>query len=292
MLELVFIRHAHSCGNAKEFSNATKLTKLLFLQTLNPHLSDLGLLQIAQARSIKPLKHFLDKVDYVFCSDMVRAMETSLLLFPKTRDIQVIPFIGESSRSKAFIHLNLDIENQAQGPIDSIKRLKALGYDTTRFDYEEYVDLTRGKIPFPSFKKFMSNIVKDHWMNLNSLFCLLKSGKTVRVAIVTHGNMLKEILNLQNLPKHFLDARNAQFQPAHCHNINYEPTLNSIGNIGIVMFQVKNSELGDPQYIYDTNAVYDEECMEYLKEKRFLKHVYGTLKYVKRCSKEIQGIFA
>src|SRR4051812_29592011 len=85
-LEIVFVRHSHSCANLKmgEKSHSI-LHKLSKSRIRNPNLSNLGLQMIEQApaavlqdptlhkKQPKTLQGFLNKVDYVFCSEFLRA---------------------------------------------------------------------------------------------------------------------------------------------------------------------------------------------------------------------------
>jgi len=308
-LEIVFVRHAQSCSNVKEYSTKGKLHKLLVLQQYNPHLSDLGLMQIEQAKTAKnikgeSLKSFVQSADMVCSSDMLRAMETAYNLCPD-QEIHVLPFIGEKSKAKLFIHLNLDVENKPQGPIDSVRRLKALGYDTSHFDYELYFQVTQGRIPFPNLNKFFQKVVLDHWLNPDSSFSLrqTKTNKPFRIVIVSHGHFLRDLVATKTQAMFHFWHSVPTFQLPHCHEEkDYIPSRPAIGNVGmfamgmnrkqIESFLRHKSKFSVPENIFETNAVYDEKakiCLKYNKH-RFILPEYGHKHHVSRCAKVIQSI--
>lgn len=309
-LEILFVRHAQSCSNVKEYSTQGKLHKLLVLQQANPHLSDLGLMQIEQAKTAtdihgNSLKSFLSSVDMVCSSDMLRAMETAYNLFPD-REITVLPLVGEKAKAKLFIHLNLDVENKPQGPIDSVRRLKALKYDTSHFDYELYLKITQGHIPFPNINKFLKEVILHHWMNPESQFYLWKNTeptKKIRIVIVSHGHFLRELVAQQTKAMFQFWHSAPTFQLPHCHEEkDYIPSRPAIGNVGMFLMHMTRKDIQEflkhkkkfhvPENIFETNAVYDEKtktCMKYNKY-RFIRPEFGRKHHVSRCSQVIRDI--
>lgn len=197
-LDIIFVRHAHSCGNAKEFSDRSKLYKLLKLQTKNPNLSNLGLMQIGtalEATNVHNLtlhQFYQEAVDHVYCSDFLRACETALLLFPQ-RQVSVVPYVGEKSHSALFVKLGLDLENAASSPSETLKYLHKMKYPLHQLDYDLYETIVKNNsIPTPSVRRFLKHIVLQHWMNSDSPFYLFKNRDHVRVAIVTHGHFMRD----------------------------------------------------------------------------------------------------
>ena len=319
-IEIVWIRHGHSCGNAKEFSERGLFHKLLKLQSLNPSLSNLGLLQIQQAKtayhdvrpkksrgrtSKKVLNDFLQqKVDFVFCSDMLRAMETAYNLFPK-KDIHVLPYVNESSKAKLFIKLNLDVENRSQGPIDSVRRLKHLGYDPSHYNYEEYVDLTNGRIPFPNMHRFMEEVVMNHWFNRQSEFTLFPKGerrKKICVAIISHGHFLRNLVrDATRTPSTFWNSK-PYFKSVHCQDLDYQSGEPAFGNVAMFTLRLtlpevrkflkSGTRLPAVKKLYETDASYDPKtktCMEY-DQKRSILPQYGRKSHVLRCPAHVRNI--
>jgi broad specificity phosphatase PhoE len=307
MIELVLVRHAQSCSNAKEYDTRGKLHKLLVLQQANPHLSDLGLAQIQQAKKAKnidgqTLKSYINSAHMICSSDMLRAMETAYNLCPN-REIVVLPFVGEKAKAKLFIHMNLDVENKPQGPIDSVKRLKALKYDTTHFDYELYFQVTQGRIPFPNVRKFFQKIVMDHWFNPNSPFHVRDNNTVYRIVIVSHGHFLRELVAYQTQAMFHFWHSPPLFKLPYCKEFQgYKPSRPAIGNVGmfalrflpedIEKFLSKKKRLKAPENIFETNAVYDETtqtCLPY-NSHRFILPEYGYKHHVSRCDKVIRNI--
>lgn len=265
-LEILFTRHSSSCGNAREFSDRGKLYKLAKLQSLNPPLSNLGLMQIetalaAQNQDGLTFKKFIrSTVDKVCCSDMLRACETAKNLFPD-REITVLPFVGEKSKAKLFIHLN----NRQHGPIDTVRRLKELKYDTSHFNYNLYVELTKGKIPFPNKKKFWEEIVLKKWFNPASPFYLFKHRNRVRVLIVSHGHFLRDLVTEDTKATPDFWHSRSLFQPSengcltvqqkHCSEPNYKPRVSDIGNVGTFMLRVTEKNFQHKRLPAPTNIL-------------------------------------
>jgi len=301
-LEILFTRHSASCGNAREFSDRGKFHKMTKLQTLNPALSNIGLMQIETALAAEnkdglSFKKFIrDTVDKVYCSDMLRACETAKNLFPD-REITVLPFVGEKSKAKLFIHLNYDLENKVQGPVDTVKRLKELKYDTSHFNYNLYVAETKGKIPFPSKNKFFEEIVLKKWFNPESPFYLFKYRTRVRILIVSHGHFLRDMISKHSRATKDFWHKPSVFQQKHCAEPNYKPSEPAIGNVGTFMMTLKKEDLQHkllpaPINIFETNATYDAEknnCLGY-DHRRFIKPEFGRKSYVTRCGEHIRSI--
>ena len=309
-LEIIFIRHSHSCGNAREFSTKGKIYKLLRLQTLNPQISDLGVIQIDTAKKAvndrgMKLDQFLnDSVDYVFCSDFMRAMETAYRLFP-SRTIDVLPYIGEKSAANIFVHLNLDLENQSQSPTATLNRIKSTGYDPTHFDYDVYKYLTGGTMrdrgPFPSKHKFLKKIISENWMNPNSPLYLFTHHQHVRIAIISHGHFLRDLVAKDTLAPESFWHSTPIFQYKHCQDPNYKPSRPALGNVGMIAMLITpkdiikhldhKKKLPRPLYVYETNAVHDPhtgKCLKY-NDIRFV--VEGGRKgHVSRCGAHIREI--
>lgn len=306
-MEIYFIRHAHSCGNAKEFSERSKLYKMVRLQTLNPQLSDLGVMQARQALTAtdshgETLKQCLGRIEHVFCSDMMRAMETAALLFPSWKKIGVVPYIGEKSRWKLFVDLGLDRENRAQLPAATGKRLRALGYDVDRFDYGLYQEMTGGRPRYPDRRRFWERVVLAHWMNPESPFCLLGEKRVVRVAVVSHGHFLRNLVSKDTEAVAAFWTSTPLFRLPHCPRPDYATRRPALGNVGILKFRTSRSRVQEwvsdhrpfpvPRYVFETNAVYDPEtgeCLEY-DDVRFVRAPHGRLHHVSRCDRHVREI--
>lgn len=312
-LDIVFVRHAHSCGNAKEFSNRSKLYKLVKLQTKDPTISDLGVMQIQTALTATNIHDFTlqqfyqEAIDHVFCSDFMRACETALNLFPQ-QHVQVVPYIGEKSRSPLLVRLGIDLENATTTPTETIKRLHKMKYDLRHFSYDFYETIVKDKsAPTPNLKKFFEVVVLQHWMNPQSPFYLFHQKAHVRVAIVTHGHLMRDFF-LQHT--HFnateFFAKKPIFANEHCQHQrfqDYVPRRIAVGNVSsflmkaftptqIRRFLTRKLKFDVPMILYETNAVYDpitKTCMSY-NDVRFLQSAEGRKHHVLRCEPHIRAI--
>lgn len=277
-IQFLWIRHAHSCGNAKSVSTRSNLYKALFLQSRNPQISNLGVVQINQARqALSPNKQtlgdFLDhQIDLVCSSDMTRAIETALLLFPQ-KIVHVVPFVGEHAFSELARRINLDVENQPDSP----KKIPRVNYD-----------LYTNKHDRPNFIKFLEKIVVKHWMEKK----IHTLEKPFRIAIVSHGNFMKNMFLHHTQTNKRVFQETPYFVPNHCLRPHYKPTVPAIGNLGMFTTLWTRENVQDhlsgkqrlPKLmpVYETNAVYDPttgQCIEY-DGKRFITsglsrhHVY------------------
>lgn len=323
-VQILWIRHAHSCGNAKSFSKNTKLYQAVFLQTLNPQISDLGIMQVEQAQqALSPAKRSLgeflaEQVDMVCSSNMMRAIETAYRLFPE-QSVTVLPYVGEHVFSELARKMNWDVENQAEDEPRTLERLKAFQYDTTRIDYRLYNKVAaeyQDWVLRPDLRHFLERVVWHHWFNVHSSYQLPPSpvaARPLRVAIVTHGNFLLDMIRHHTSTPDRLWNDQPYFQPLHCARPDYRVERPAIGNIGMVttvwtrdvvqnfIFHSRpNQNKKNPTphklppvgLVYETNAVYDpltQSCLEY-DGKRFVTYEHGYRHHVRRCQPAIRHI--
>ncbi len=281
---------------------------MLKLQTLNPQLSNLGIDGIETALGATTergttLREFLDaEIDYVFCSDFMRAIETAMLLFP-SRHVNVVPYIGETSKAKLFVKMGWDLENKQENEDTTLARLRGMKYPTTRLHYNLYNSVTGGKNPSPNMQRFFERVVVEHWMNPESPYCLFSEQRThVRVVVVTHGNVLRSSLpKFANIPNAFW-YHEPIFRDRFCTE-PYKPTMPAVGNVGMLLstdltfpklhrLLLKKEKLKCPLYLFDTLAAYDPEtgqCMKY-NHRRFVLPEFGRQAHVRRCDSHIRAI--
>ena len=93
-LTLYMTRHGLSCSNILHHKDL-RLNPLNGLYK-DPFLSKKGVEQ--STRSSSYLSEKIGKVDLVLCSPLVRAIETSVLMFPN-QDVYVCPYICENGKS-------------------------------------------------------------------------------------------------------------------------------------------------------------------------------------------------
>lgn len=312
-VQLLWIRHAHSCGNAKVFSQRTKLAQALFLQTLNPSLSDLGVLQVDQARAAlnadhRTLGEFLThQVDLVCSSNMLRALETAYRLFPD-RTITVLPHVGEHAFSEWARRWAWDVENQAQDEPTTLARLAQLGYDPSRVDYTLFRKVAAEHNDAelrPNVVQFVERVVWTHWLNASSAFCLPPSpvgGRPLRVAVVTHGHFLVDLVSAYTTSHATLWDSVPAFQPVFCARPQYRVDRPAVGNLGqlttlwtrarLARFLTRGQRLPPLRLVYETNAVYDpvaQQCLEY-DGRRFVAADQGFRHHVRRCHPAVRDL--
>lgn len=313
-LEIVWIRHGHSCGNAKYFSHHPKLYRDLFLKTKNPALSNLAWAQLEEVQTAvrvgnkrQKLKTFLNSIDVWCCSDLLRAMETCYLLKNSVRsgrkkDICVLPYVNEVPKSRWLIKFKLDQENQTQGPTESIQRLKELRYDTTQFNYNLYVKLTQGKLHYPNLKTFCQKVLLDTWFATNNN---KRRGKKtlVRMAIVSHGNFLQEFIQ-QTRSKDIFYHQQPLYRPLQCrHRISEDEKHESLSNLS--MFRIRLNQRQVQDYVDDSirhplpsvKSIYNPDTVMFqgqcyrLTDKKNVTSTEANSKMVTRCPYNIRKIF-
>lgn len=294
-IQIFWIRHAHSCGNAKDFSNAGPVYKAMFLQTRNPQLSNIGLMQIDQVQQHRELNDFLStQMDLVCSSDMIRSLETALRLFPDRR-IKVVPFVNELTRFELARTLDLDIENKPQRKDTTISRLDSMGYQVRRLDWSWYVPST------PNFVHFIRDIVMDKILHGITAVKRAES-KPFRVAIVTHGKWIKRMMDVYTKTPSSVWNEKPYFTPLHCHDTKYKSTEKGVGNVAIFTclwsrsdlegFLRKKLKLPRVFTVYETSGFYDSKtgkCIEY-DGKRFIDRTKGAKHHVLRCDEWIREI--
>lgn len=250
---------------------------------------------------------YQEAIDHVYCSDFMRACETALTLFPQ-QPVQVVPYIGEKSRSPLFVRMGIDLENATTTPAETIKRLHKMKYDLSQLSYDLYEDIVQGKsAPTPNLLQFFKVVVLQHWMNPHSPYYLFHQKTHVRVAIVTHGHLMRDFFRKHthfNAAEFF--ARKPIFANEHCqhqHFQDYVPRRIAVGNVssflmkGFTPAQInrlldRKLKFEMPMILYETNAVYDpitKTCMAY-DDVRFLQSAEGRKHHVLRCEPHIRAI--
>jgi len=171
-VKLFFIRHGLSCS---QYGRGKK--KNWHLQ--DPFLSDIG---------IEALKNYQNvivengiKPDYVFSSNLLRAMQTAQILFPD-KMVNISPYIGEMSPH--------GLENVPTAPSRQLKYLKG---DKVRYLYLEGIDdldeLFNNRdedIDKPDFEKFLKWLTPKLQLSLEN--------KDLTIAVVGHSNFMQKML--------------------------------------------------------------------------------------------------
>ena len=265
MTDLLFVRHASSCGNVKSISKSN-INRYL-LQTENPGLSDFGVLQVRQVREQTPkIRRFLRGQDIICCSNLLRTMETASFFYPKRKKIYVLPYLEEIPPwGYVAQYLGLDTENRVQDRATTMKRLKKLGHDISKFDWSIHDEITGGRFKIPDVGVFR-RVVEPK---------LLEIFGRKKIVCVTHSHWMQEYLKQLNQYDNALSSRPI-YQPRSCQR---QDVIKKIGNCG--MFLVNKSRK-IVQHIYETSGVDDQGTCFILNERRHPKILKKS--HVQRCS--------
>jgi phosphohistidine phosphatase SixA len=118
------------------------------------------------------LENKLPKIDLVFSSALIRAIETACCIFPKNT-INVSPFICEE---------NCSLENNPSNVKRQKQRLKHI---LTSFQLDKIILNNKLKGNTSDFKKFIKYISNTYDLNNKN------------VAVITHSIFLKNLLNIK-----------------------------------------------------------------------------------------------
>ena len=308
-LDITFERHAYSCGNAKNLSRHGIIYTLAYLQTINPNLSDIGVMQTKQMKRAhgdkksKKLSSYLNKIEVVCCSNLMRTMETAYLTYPNAKKIYVLPYVNEKF-NRFLMALGLDLENAQQNREITLERMKELGYDIRKFDFSLITEITGDKLVGPNIELFLEKVVHDRWLNPESRFYLGKNGvKRVKVSVTTHSEWMVELLHLvRNKDQFYYDE--PIYKPEHCREI-VSPSVyqtRKVGNCSLTEITVRdrdvinflkgNTALPPATRVYETEAIFDEarnKCILLTDKKRIAKG-QGHNSHVKRCPSNIRDM--
>lgn len=247
MISIDWIRHGYSCGNAK-IINAGQKGKIEIIEKMknqvpNPSLTNMGVQQcyevgyatnVTGGTILGRYQHY----DAIFCSDLMRAMETSINIFHDSdRKITVLPYIQEMPAHHLLSKFRIDVENKVQMEKVVIDRLKKFGYDTSRFDYSLYNTICQGKYQSPNYKKFLEKVVIEHLTNPKSKYYFKESRfRTLRIAIVSHQGYIKKIVKQSTQAESYYD-KEALYKGVNCYTDKSTPQylgFKAIGNTGIM----------------------------------------------------------
>jgi len=222
-VQVDWVRHGYSCGNVKQIHRKDMLTSWK-TQTPNPFLTDLGIEQCKRALDAtngthQKLSERLNCTDLVFCSSLLRTMETAINMFPTIKNIYVIPYVHEKPKSTIGVRCHVDKENRPPSLSEIketvCKELNALGYADEVIDklnYSIYEDIIRSNYyQAPSFQKFLQKLMIERWWNKDSHFNFKKllhtsnqtkhntiNSNTIKIAIVSHSNYLQLVADVTN----------------------------------------------------------------------------------------------
>ena len=205
--DLFFIRHGHSCAN---LSRELDFPGLLHDIAPNAPLDLLGMKQSSHLHDLLqsppppeagyyPL-YDLNKVDLVVSSELLRAIETAMLIFQGRKDpIEIVPYISEM-RFFLADKLDLDPENKADSPQITQSKVKILkrafpqwfkesppiSYKL-RGDGEDGEDGEPTNANYADFVSFLPEIFR--------YVIKKKPGqKHYRIAFTTHGLFMEQLL--------------------------------------------------------------------------------------------------
>lgn len=206
--DLFFIRHGHSCANLSR-----ELDFLGFLHDIAPN-APLDLLGMKQASHLHDrLQHppppeagyyplyDLNQVDLVVSSELLRAVETAMLIFQgRTDPIEVVPYLSEC-RFFLAKQLNLDPENQPDSPRVTLEKIEMLkkAFPTWFSQTPEVSYDIRGKgdptsSNHENFLTFLPHLFR-HVIRKHP------EKRHYRIALVTHGLFMEKLLFGYPLPR-------------------------------------------------------------------------------------------
>jgi broad specificity phosphatase PhoE len=175
-IKLFFIRHAFSCAN---FSH--RKSPLLHTLIHDPKLASAGIEDIQAYRkqfaSIKP--------EYVFSSNLLRAIQTAEFLFPNNK-IYVSPYIGESGLGR---------DNKPSKPTTQRKNIKdsnnvvyaylgeGSGIRLSGEELDKRFEARKADVDVPNFGNFLT------WLNTK-----IPPGKDISIAVVGHSDFMRKMM--------------------------------------------------------------------------------------------------
>ena len=293
---ILFVRHAPSCGNMVQYSNA--LFKQIRFQAKNPPLSDLAPASIdaavhAQDDHGHTLRKALARVNHAATSDMLRALETSALLLPG-QNIQVIPYANEIPLSRVFVWAGLDPQCESQGPSETQRALEVLGHDTSQIDWRMYRRVTQGRLPFADINMFWQKVVLDQWLNPESEFCLpiQDTPKAYTILVVTHGRFLRHLIDKCENYDTFYDQE-PYFQPPDCPPARLGRRV--IQNTGVVAMSDMTAEivqdvLDGKRLFPRAERLYDSSVIRVNGRCVDLQSATGHRSWVSRCQAKVRDM--
>ena len=183
-MNVYFIRHGFSLANATHYDIVPDdLTKLVDCE-----LTRTGILE--SAKHGRQLRKEVPNIDVVFCSTMMRAIQTAHHMFPK-QTINIIPHIKE-------------IENESSDTLmNPTTKLDLLSkkYKTLKLNSANLFSQERNSVNFSKFKTFLSKLNNQGLKN---------------IAVVTHSLYMNKNLKLpfpyNNSVYHFFFQNGQLFQ--------------------------------------------------------------------------------
>lgn len=180
-VKLFFIRHGFSCANYYKHKNLA-MGIIYSSITLDPHLTDIGIEDLEKHRNqitqnINP--------HYVFSSGLLRAIQTAQILFPESV-VNVAPHLLEHGYRKA----NFPSKPSVQLKYLDVNKIKYL-YLGRGNNLDKLFQNRKKKYDRSDFKKFLKWIYER-----------VDLTKKLNIAVVGHGNFIKEMLTDLGMSRH------------------------------------------------------------------------------------------
>lgn len=295
-INIYLTRHAPSCANAMEAVGRADIMISKLMNTRgayapNSALSNLG---VYLANDTKNKINKINKdlyLDYVYSSELLRAIETASILYGDYKNVSILPYIGEKRNcfERNFDNIPINLEN-------TINRFKKTEFSNNiKIDTTAFLDITKSKnikiVTIPDKNKFFKKIIPY-------LFKLLLNNHptkdSLNVAIVSHNHYISDILkmckNFKTLYKEPYTVPNTGIWKL---TFIYNMDSKYIDNISTELFYP--SELYDPIEITFNNIQIDMNPNNYKKDKDLPKNlkkaiIKDYIQSVLRCEKEVHTI--
>ena len=174
-IKMFFIRHAFSCANYHK-RNRSIIKHHIFIH--DPILSNIGEEDLIRYKPI--IRKVIPNPTYVLSSNLLRAMQTARILFPK-RKIIVCPYIGENG---------FGLDNKPSKPSNQLKYVsnvdyRYLGGDEQTSDLDRLFKNRKKEYDKPDFGKFIE------WFDR---VVLNGEVKDINIVVVGHSNFMRKFM--------------------------------------------------------------------------------------------------
>jgi len=176
-IKLFFIRHGFSCAN---YSNRKSLIPIHSIM-LDPQLSNAGIKDLKQYKN----QYNFIKPDYVFSSNLLRAIQTAQYLFPDKK-VYVSPYIGEHGIGRDNRPSKPSMQRKYLPNADNVVYAylgEGGGKRSTELELDKKFDSRLSDYDIPNFRKFLD------WLNTK-----IPPGKDITIVVVGHSNFMRKMM--------------------------------------------------------------------------------------------------
>jgi len=193
IINLYYIRHGHACNNVVSFFDEEYKIVNRDINGLNSLLTNHG---TEQAKHVNKLINI--KPDLILTSDLVRTIETGLLVFQNIIDkIYVSPFIAETNKIKINSKRNIDIDKVKQYVENNYPNSI---YPLVNFEILEYFKKIGDISPNENklFSELIPYLIKKFNLSNNSNVVVISHGGFIHKHFLKrHGDNIPKPQNLE-----------------------------------------------------------------------------------------------